>query len=260
MDFEIIDFHTHPFKTVENSLCMYPEYCASNPAEIKKEMNDLGISKMCGAVIKPFDKNNFDWESTKKLNDIGLEIREELGDFFIPGFLVHPKYVKESLEEIERMHKLGVKIIGELVPYFHGWSGYDSKELSEILDLAEQYGMILNLHTMYDDSLDRMVQAHPNLVIVAAHPNDQAMFERHIARMQMSENYYLDISATGLFRQGQMRYIIDKVGVDRLLFGTDYPTCAPDLFLGNILLNRTITDEEREYIFSKNAKRLLGLQ
>ncbi len=259
MSFEIIDFHTHPFKSTENSICMYQDYCASNSQEIKKEMNGFGISKICGAVIKPFDKNNFDWESTKKLNDIGLEIREELGDFFVPGFLVHPKYIKESCEEIERMHQKGLKLIGELVPYFHGWSDYGSKELSEILDVAEQYGMIVNLHTMYEDSLDKMVREHPNLVIVAAHPNDQTTFERHIERMKMSKNYYLDISATGLFRHGQMRYIIDKAGVDRLLFGTDYPTCTPDIFLGNILLNRSITDEEREYILSKNAKRLLGL-
>lgn len=259
MSFEIIDFHTHPFKSIENSICMYQDYCASNPQEIKKEMNGFGISKICGAVIKPFDKNNFDWESTKKLNDIGLEIREELGDFFVPGFLVHPKYIKESCEEIERMHKKGLKLIGELVPYFHGWSDYGSKQLSEILDVAEQYGMIVNLHTMYEDSLDKMVREHPNLVIVAAHPNDQTTFERHIERMKMSKNYYLDISATGLFRHGQMRHIIDKAGVDRILFGTDYPTCTPDIFLGNILMNPSITDEEREYILSKNAKRLLGL-
>ncbi len=259
MSFEIIDFHTHPFKTDENSICQYPQYCAHTPAEIKAEMNGFGITKICGAVIKPFDKNNFDWESTKSLNDLGLEIWEELGDFFVPGFLVHPKYVKESLEEIERMHKKGVKIIGELVPYYHGWSGYDLPELYEILELAEQYGMILNLHTMYDDSLDRLVQSHPNLTIVAAHPNDGAMFNRHMERMKMSENYYIDISATGLFRHGQMRHLIDTVGVDRILFGTDYPTCAPDLFLGNILLNTGITDAEREAILAGNAKRLLEL-
>ena len=37
------------------------------------------------------------------------------------------------------------------------------------------------------------------------------------------------------------------------------PTCNPAMFIGGVLLDSLITDNEREMIFSKNAKRLLNL-
>ncbi len=45
-----------------------------------------------------------------------------------------------------------------------------------------------------------------------AHPGEYTTFMEHLARMQKYENAYLDISGTGLFRYGMLRYGIDKVG------------------------------------------------
>ena len=55
------------------------------------------------------------------------------------------------------------------------------------------------------------------------------------------------------------RRAIDTMGVDRILFGTDYPTCNPAMYLGGVLLDPLVTDAEKEKIFSLNAKRLLHL-
>ena len=54
-----------------------------------------------------------------------------------------------------------------------------------------------------------------------------------------------------------LRRIIDEVGVDRVLFGSDFPTCNPAMFVGGVLLDPLLTDEEKEKIFAGNAKRLL---
>ena len=56
-----------------------------------------------------------------------------------------------------------------------------------------------------------------------------------------------------------LRYGIDRVGVEKFIFGSDYPTCSLPMYIGAILLDSGISDNEKEYIFSKNAKRILNL-
>ena len=80
-----------------------------------------------------------------------------------------------------------------------------------------------------------------------------------ILKLWLSENYYLDLSGHGMFRHGMLRYGIDKFGAERFIFGSDYPTCNPGMYIGGVLLDPLITDTEKEKIFSLNARRLLGL-
>ena len=82
---------------------------------------------------------------------------------------------------------------------------------------------------------------------------------RHLNRMKISENYYLDLSGTGLFRHGMLRHGIDEVGAERFLFGSDYPTCNPAMFLGGVILDTSISEEEKTLILAGNAQRLLQL-
>ena len=260
MKFEIIDFHTHPFLTDSENICSHKSYCDMSVENTVNDLKSIGISKICGSVIKLTNPKSPKWEDIKELNDIALKLRELYKDFYIPGFAIHPAFVEESCAEIERMSSLGINLIGEIVPYMHGWNSYYSKEFSEILDAAEKYNMILNIHSSCDDEMDIMVKEHPDLVIVAAHPGEITAFNRHMERMKMSKNYYLDLSGTGLFRHGMLRHAIDLFGPERFLFGSDYPICNPGMFIGGIEYDFNLTDKEKEQIFSKNAKRLLNLK
>lgn len=141
----------------------------------------------------------------------------------------------------------------------HGWKDYSCKEFDEILDAATQYHMVVSFHSMDEDAMDAMVKKHPNTVFAAAHPGEYSSYIRHLNRMKMSENYYLDLSGTGLFRHGMLRRGIDECGVERFLFGSDFPICNPAMFIGGVLLDSLITEEERAMIFAGNAKRLLSL-
>ena len=263
MSFEIIDFHTHPFAKRENNICAHIDYCHMSAADTRRVMEGLGISRFCGSVLSL--KGDKTWAEVQACNDEALRLAEYYQGAYIPGFHVNPRYPKESCAEIGRMAALGVRLIGEVVPYIDGWaeSGkgamYDSPELSEILDCAEEHRMIFSFHSCYEDEMDRMVAAHPNLVMVAAHPGEITNFNRHMERMKTSKNYYLDLSGTGLFRYGMLRHAIDLFGPERFLFGSDYPTCAPALYVGGVLLDSLLTDDEKRLVFAGNAKRLLGL-
>lgn len=261
MSFEIIDFHTHPFLDREHNICAHADYCGMSAENTKEVFDHLKISRICGSVICAARAGDPSWEKIRENNDQALKLKQMYGDFYIPGFHVHAGYVEESIAEIERMHEMGVRLIGELVPYHDGWGekSYDCGELSEILDAAEKYDMIVSFHSQNEDGMDRMVKSHPNIRFVAAHPGEYGAFMRHIERCRMSDNYYLDLSGTGLFRYGMLRRAIDDMGVDHILFGSDFPTCNPAMFLGAVLMDPLITDSEREKVLSGNAKALLGL-
>lgn len=260
MSYEIIDFHTHPFTKPENNICSHKEYCNMSAEETVKVFQKLGVSKICGSVIysKPKDRK-CSWQDISLSNDTALELKEKYGDFYVPGFHIHPSFPEESVAEMDRMKKNGVKLIGELVPYQHDWSDYSNPDFSALLLEAGKRNMIVNFHSQGNDQMDEMVKSHKDVLFVAAHPGEYGDFMRHLERMKMSENYYLDLSGYGIFRYGMLRHAIDCVGVDRIIFGSDYPTCNPGMYIGGVLLDNLITDSEKEKIFSLNAKRILGL-
>ena len=261
MPFEIIDFHTHPFLDDTSNICIYQQNCRLTTDGIKDEMHALGISRIAGSVIR-MEKNTgvSDWQRLSQWNEDALRLRERLGDLYIPGFHVHPDFVTESIREIRRMKSEGVCLVGELVPYLSGWSDLTSAGFDAILDEAEQCGMVLSLHTDANaEMMDEMVRRHKNLTIVAAHPGEKPSFLSHLARARISDNYYLDISGTGIFRHGVLLTAVKEMGANRVLFGTDYPICAPAAYVGGVKDDPFLTDEEKALVFAGNAKRLLAL-
>ena len=258
-EFEIIDFHTHPFLDNNSNICAYKDSFDVKCSEIKKYLPSLGISKIAGSVIRT-DRESFENPLDKilKTNRDALALSEMLGDFYIPGFHVHPDYVEESIDEIRFMAARGIRLIGELVPYHDSWDRYDHKGLLPILDEAERHGMTVSFHTMELDSIEAMVASHPNVNFVAAHPGEKNQVLFHVDLMKKYKNLYLDLSGTGIFRYHALRYMVSEVGSERILFGTDYPTCNPGVYVGGVL-SEPLSDRDFENIFSLNAKRLLQI-
>lgn len=266
--FTIMDFHTHPFLYPESNICRYKTHCAMTAQGILPDLQAAGISRFCGSVIRkgedvarragvePGDLSW--WDVVHACNEEMLELREALGAAYVPGMMVHPDYVRESTAEMERLYAQGVRLVGELVPYSHGWEDYACPGFSKILDAAQDLGMVVSIHSMGDDAMDAMAKAHPGCKIVFAHPGEAEAVERHMKRLKGSENFYLDLSGTGLFRHGVLRALIDEVGVEKILFGTDYPICNPYMYVGGVGLDPLLSKGEKEAVFSGNVRRLFG--
>ena len=171
---------------------------------------------------------------------------------------MHPDFVDESVAEIKLAAENGVRIIGELVPYMNGWKDYSCSGFSDILDEISKYNMVVSLHTIDLKQMEKMAEAHKNVNFVFAHPGEKSFALEHVEVMKRLDNVYLDLSGTGLFRYGLTRFLVDSVGAERILFGTDYPICNLQMYIGAVL-GEKLSDRERELIFSGNAKRLLDL-
>ena len=259
MSFEIIDFHTHPFKEEKNNICSHKSVLNMDRNTVLDIAQNLGVTKICGSVIE-FGGELKGFEKSKANNQKALELKEYYGDFYIPGFHINPDFVEESLAEMKLMHQKGINLIGELVPYADSWQRkYDSPEFYELLNMAGKYNMIVSFHSQDDDAMDEMVKKHKKVIFVAAHPGEYREFMRHIERMKFSENYYLDISGYGIFRHGALYRLIKEFGEDRILFGSDYPTCNMGMYVGAVLNDNFLTDTQKEKILSLTAKKLLNL-
>lgn len=256
MDYEIIDFHTHPFLTDRENICSHTAFCDMGAEKTVAFLRGLGISKICGSVI---DRPCESWADVRRMNDDALRLRDMYDGFYVPGYHVHPGYVDESCREIERMEKEGVKLIGELVPYCQGWEDYSCAGFSAILDEATRHGIVVSFHSMGEDAMDKMVLEHPDTVFVAAHPGEYNEFTRHMKCMATSANYYLDLSGYGIFRHGMLRHAIDEFGAGRFIFGSDFPTCNPAMYIGGVALDTLISEDEKRLVFSGNIRRLLGI-
>jgi predicted TIM-barrel fold metal-dependent hydrolase len=152
---------------------------------------------------------------------------------------------------------LGVRFVGELVPYMMGYEKYFIREALPIYDFMQQLGMVLNVHPTTDDDLESLLREFPRLPVIVAHPGEKEQYDAHLDRMARYENAYLDISGTGLFRNGLIRYGIDRVGCERFLFGTDYPICNPAMQVQGVMYE-TLTNNEKEAVLSGNFMRLMG--
>jgi predicted TIM-barrel fold metal-dependent hydrolase len=265
-NYRIIDFHAHPFATERSNICQHKEYCNMSIENSKRDLQNLGVEKICGSVIGFLSADKpYSFDDIRAINDEALSLHKTYGEFYYPGFHVHPKFVKQSIAEIERFHKLGFRLIGELVPYLQDWSAcsdvlaYSDVAFFEILEAADAYKMVVSVHSMDEDGMDKMVKRFQNVTFVAAHPGEKNAFLRHLRRMDMNENYHLDTSGTGIFRHGVLRHGIDEFGASRFLYGSDYPVCNPAAFIGGVALDFSLTENEKEAILYKNAQRLLEL-
>lgn len=255
--FEIIDFHVHPYLNPSQSLCMYEHTVPDTASEMDQAVTGFGVNQYCGSVL------NKDWShSLNELNSDALELRSLLGNRYIPGFHIHPCDPEGSIRWLQYMQSQGYRLIGELVPYMHDWSQISwqscNARLDDILSSGNGSPLVFSFHTMWDWNLDDLIAAHPEVTFVAAHPGERESVEKHIYRMKKYDNVCLDLSGTGIFRNGCIRHLVDQVGAERILFGTDYPICNHQMYIGAVL-GEHLDDRTLSLIFSGNARRILNL-
>ena len=252
-DFDIIDMHTHPISTPDSVIARFHDMAMD---DFVRELKKVGIHKFAGTVVST-PAREVDFAEIKRLNRDALRLRDRY-EGYIPGVHIHGAYVDESCQELHDMHAHGVRFIGELVPYILGKWEVGSPETMTIFREAEKLGMPVNLHWGTEEEVTPVLTQCPDLNIILAHPGDGENVRWRLDFVSRYKNLFMDISGTGLFRWGMLRYAVDKCGAHKILFGSDMPTCSAGMFVYGAL-SENLTREEFQSVMGDNFRRLLGM-
>ena len=254
--FRIVDAHCHP---ISDKLERSKHNAYGSPDNTKDFFSDMkheGVDFCVGSVIRS-ETEPESFAPFAETNAAGFELEKEYSDYYQTGIRINPLFVKESIAELEKYHKQGVTWIGELVPYMSGYTSVSTPEALEVLAVARDLGMTVNIHSPNTEDLDNLMKNLPDLKVVGAHPGERKLVLERVELMKRYKNLHWDISGTGLFRWGMLRYMVEQCGADRFLFGTDFPICNIAMQVYGVLTER-ISEEAKLAIFSGNYDRLSG--
>ena len=254
---KLFDFHLHPGYDFHNDELGYE----ITPEIFIAGLDRCGVDFCAGSTIHKADRHRPMEEYAEiitRLNREAYSFYERYPDRFTPGIHIHPEHAELSCREIETYADRGVRLVGELVPTSMDWHRYSDPRVIEILRTAADRGMVLSIHPTTPEDMEGLFSALPDMKIVVAHLSAYGLYDWSMDMMSKYENVYYDISAHGT-DPAMLRKTVERIGRDRILFGTDYPGYDPAPFI------RAVTDAElckeaQACIFYKNAERLLGIK
>ena len=177
---------------------------------------------------------------------------------FTGACVVNPQYIDEALKELEYCRtQLGIVWVGELCNYMVPYN-YSIREFEQLVEQTIKLKMVLALHTEHGE-MEYISQKFPHATIAFAHFGDDHEYEDIFKRIDMvaaNPNYYLDTSGYGHDRVGVLEYAVEKIGPDRVLFGSDFSINDPSTVIARIK-NAFLTEDQKRRIFSGNLEALL---
>jgi predicted TIM-barrel fold metal-dependent hydrolase len=279
----IIDFHTHVFppdikknrsKYIERDPCfaiLYsdPKAKIATADELVAGMDEAGVDI---SVIL-----NIGWtthELCVETNDYIIDSVSRYPRRLVGFCAVQPNSPKAAVSEIERCAGVGIRGVGEMRPDIQLFDLGDEMVMEPLVEVLKEHKLALLLHSsepighgypgkgiMTPDILYPFITSFPDLTIVCAHWGGGLPFYALMPEVKKAlSNVYFDSAASPfLYAPEVYRQVIKLVGVDKVLFGSDYPLLTQRRLL-NEIETLDMPEETKSLILSGNALRLLGIE
>ena len=174
---------------------------------------------------------------------------------FLGACVVNPLFIDEALREMEDCRKkYGMLWVGELCNYTVPYQ-YTIKEFEMLVEQAVKLNMVLDVHTNLRE-MEYIIEKFPQATIVFPHFGDQEVIFRRIDLIAKHPNCYADIAGSGHERMGMLEYAIETIGVERVLFGSDFSINDPGEVIARVE-HSFLTEEQKQAVLSGNLERLL---
>jgi predicted TIM-barrel fold metal-dependent hydrolase len=177
-----------------------------------------------------------------------------------------------AAREVVRCARLGLRGIGEMNSDAQGWELLGPAVAAPIRESCAA-GLPWTLHcsepvghqhpgkgTVTPDRVLRFAEHFADLTLICAHLGGGLPLYAHIREVRaVCDRLYFDTAAQPFtYEPSVYRAVVDAVGADRILLGTDHPLLELPRYL-NALDAARITEVERDRICGANAADLLGL-
>lgn len=278
----IIDFHTHIFppqikknrsKYIDSDACFAIMYSSSD-------------SKMVTAdeLINNMDKEGIDISVVLNYGWTTHELCVETNDYILESIAKHPKRLvgfcsvqprslQAALDEIERCVKGGVKGVGEIRPDMQLLDLMDDEIMQPFIETIINHNLTMLIHAsepvghqypgkgnITPEIIYPLITNFPDLTLICAHWGGGLPFYSLMPEVKEAmNNVFFDSAASPfLYRPQIYNQVIELVGADKILFGTDYPLLPPSRLLKEIK-SLDLPSEAEHLILAGNAQKLLGL-
>lgn len=263
----VIDLHVHCFdpKIAERAIGGLKECSGIEPLtnglveNTAERFDSWGVDR--GALLPIATKPS----QQRTINDWCVK---QDGGRFISFGTVHPD-AEDLFEELDRIVSLGLHGV-KLHPDYQGFM-VDEDRLDPLYDELERRGLPVVFHAGYDvfspklihcppERALKMLEKHPRMKVVLAHLGGNDCWQQVCEILAgIGGEVYFDTAFTSRYCPDElMEKIIRRHGADRILFASDCPWDDP-LAIKEKIERLGISDDDKEKIFSGNARRLLDI-
>ena len=279
----IIDFHAHVFppqikknrsKYIDSDPCFAILY---SEKKAKLATADELIASMDKARIDISVIVNIGWtthELCVETNDYILESIARYPRRLIGFCSVQPLSYEAAINEVERCARAGIRGVGEIRPDIQLFDLTDDETIKPLIEVIKKHRLILLTHAsepvghtypgkgaITPEILYPFITSQPDLTIVCAHWGGGLPFYALMPEAkQAMNNVFFDTAASPLLFSPQIyTQVIQLVGAEKILFGSDYPLLAQSRLLDEIRA-LDLPEATRDLILAGNARRLLGIK
>lgn len=253
MNTPVVDFHCHAGNARRGGH-------VADPDVYVRIMDAAGVDVSCINCI---------WFSdARKGNDLVATFVDKYPSRFVPVAFVTPHYPDEAIRELDRaFDQLGSKFLKIYPDYFGKPS--DDQAYFPIYEWLNDRGLAVMSHPTFRFDPEGMTmlkrysalsKRFPEVKWVFAHAGGAGIGRLHgtIEAAIELPNVYLE-TAMDQAESGNFEYLVDKVGSERILYGSDIPVFDPRHQIATIATS-DISDQAKRNILGLNATRLLDLK
>lgn len=177
---------------------------------------------------------------------------------------LHPESenIEKDIDELISLGLHGVKLHPDIQQF-----KIDDYRCLEIYEICEKRGLPVLIHTgdhRFDFSNpNRMlpiVDIYENLTIIGAHFGGWSIWHEAAEQLCDRKNFYVDCSSSFYaLTDDEIRFLINKYGSDKVIFGTDYPMwdCKTEL---DRFISLGLSKDDSDKILYKNAMKVFSLE
>ncbi|MGI6208408.1 MAG: amidohydrolase family protein [Anaerolineae bacterium] len=194
-------------------------------------------------------------------NDLALSLTRAYPGRLLGYAVPYPHEPETARDELNRAFDAGLVAI-KLHPSMHHYRAVDPG-YRVAWEVAQERNSFILTHTWHGDRyctpamLTELAQEYPTVPVIIGHSGGTPEgFPEFIALAKSYPNFYLDTTGSNVTGPWVKR-MVQEVGADRVVYGSDIPFIDPRYGLGKVTLSG-LDDDQLRQVIRDNGRRLLA--
>lgn len=220
---------------------------------VLKTMDSLGVDKMALSSTTAL------YADGEKGNREIIDVIKSYPNRFYGYITINPYYgYEDMLSQINKnKNLLGIKIHAACHK-----TNIDDDRYADAYEFADKNNLAILIHTWSSENVNSVAQIakkYKNAKLILAHSlfTDYRAKISAIEAIKRFENIYADTARSSTY-DGALEWVVNRIGTDRILYGSDLTFCDSRHQLGRIVLSK-LTSNQKERILGLNAKELFSI-